>query len=74
MPAPLPSNIDTEPYLSTADIAGRKIGKILHGTILISANLADYNTFEKPQTAVPATFKEVRIPANMDRYAGVETV
>ena len=55
------SNIDAdnaqEITINLPDIAAKKAV----GEILTSANLTDYNSFEKPDTVKPAPFKEVKI-------------
>jgi alpha-N-arabinofuranosidase len=67
------SNIDADNAQTVSvEIAGLKTVKIANGTILTSANLADHNTFDKPQTVTPANFTgaaasngilQVKIPA-----------
>ncbi|MDR0393561.1 MAG: alpha-N-arabinofuranosidase [Tannerella sp.] len=60
------SNIDADHMQTVSvDVAGLKIGKVVNGTILTSPNLTDHNTFEKPQTVVPAKFGDVKITNGM---------
>ncbi len=58
------TNIDASKTQEVAIEVNGTQYKSVYGRILTSKNLQDYNSFEKPLTIIPSTFKNVSLKGN----------